>query len=152
MRQIRSHSACTLAGKKPSAASSSRASAPACLSPAWVQEAGFAVVELMRRSRHRIEPMALVEAYAAALRGGDDALEVLWSKYGAATGDAIADGCRVLAMLWDSAWSEGYGHATNDNLLGAVCADELIALYTDQLFVPSLPLDEIGRILRLGIL
>ncbi len=29
---------------------------------------------------------------------------------------------------------------------------ELIALYTDQLFVPSLPLDEIGRILRLGIL
>ena len=55
-------------------------------------------------------------------------------------------------MLWDSAWSEGYGHATNDNLLGAVCADELIALYTDQLFVPSLPLDEIGRILRTGIL
>jgi hypothetical protein len=29
---------------------------------------------------------------------------------------------------------------------------ELIALYSDQLFVPSLPLDEVARVLRVGLL
>ena len=125
---------------------------PAMSSVRGGQEAGFAVVELMRRTRNRIGPMALVEEYAAALQGGDDVAEALWSKFGMATGAAIADGCWVLAMLWESAWREGNGGAIGDDLLRAVPADELIALYSDQLFLPSLSLDEIGRILRLGLL
>jgi hypothetical protein len=116
------------------------------------QDAGFAVVELMRRTRNRIDPMALVEAYAAALQGDGNAPEVLWNTFGTATGAAIADGCRVLAMLWASAWHEGNGQVIDDDLLGAVPTNELITLYSDQLFVPSLPLDEIARVLRLGIL
>jgi hypothetical protein len=116
------------------------------------QDAGFAVVELMRKTRNRIDPMALVEAYAGALEGDGDASEVLWTKFGTATGDATADGCRVLAMLWESAWSEGNGQVIDDDLLGAIPAKELIALYSDQLFVPSLSLDEVARVLRLGIL
>jgi hypothetical protein len=116
------------------------------------QDAGFAVVELMRRTRNRIDPMALVEAYAVALQGDGDAPEVLWNKFGTATGDSIADGCRVLAMLWESAWREGNGQVIDDDLLEAVPTNELIALYSDQLFVPSLPLDEVARVLRLGIL
>jgi hypothetical protein len=116
------------------------------------QDAGFAVVELMRRTRNRIDPMALVEAHAAALQGDGNAPEVLWNKFGTATGDAIADGCRVLAMLWESAWHEGNGQVIDDDLLEVVSENELIALYSDQLFVPSLPLDEVARVLRLGIL
>jgi len=116
------------------------------------QDAGFAVVELMRRTRNRIDPMALVEAYAGALRGDGAASEVLWGKFGTSTGAATADGCRVLAMLWESAWSEGNGQVIDDDLLAAVPAKELIAFYSDQLFVPSLPLDEVARILRLGII
>jgi hypothetical protein len=77
--------------------------------------------------------------------------EVLWGKFGQATGAATADGCRVLAMLWESAWSEGNGQVIDD-LLDSVPEKELIALYSDQLFVPSLPLDEVARVLRLGIL
>jgi hypothetical protein len=115
------------------------------------QDAGFAVVELMRRTRNRIDPMALIEAYTAVPQGDGNALEVLWNKFGTATSEAIADGCRVLAMLWESAWLEGGGQAIH-GLLEAVPANELIALYSDQLFVPSLPLDEVARVLRLGIL
>src|SRR5215212_4731317 len=111
------------------------------------QDAGFAVVELMRRTRNRIDPMALVEAYAGALRGDGDASEVLWGKFGTATGAATADGCRVLAMLWESAWSEGNGQIIDDDLLAMVPAKELIAFYSDQLFVPSLLLDEVARVL-----
>jgi hypothetical protein len=116
------------------------------------QDAGFAVVELMRRTSNRIDPMALVEAYAVALQGDGDASEVLWKRFGTATGAATADGCRVLAMLWESAWREGKGEVIDDDLLGAIPANELMALYSDQLFVPSLPLDEVARVLRLGIL
>jgi hypothetical protein len=116
------------------------------------QDAGFAVVELMRKTRNRIDPMALVEAYAGALQGNGDASEVLWGKFGQATGAATADGCRVLAMLWESAWSEGNGQVIDDDLLDAVPAKELMAFYSDQLFVPSLPLDEVARVLRLGII
>jgi hypothetical protein len=116
------------------------------------QDAGFAVVELMRRTKNRIDPMALVEAYAAALQSDGDPPEVLWNEFGTATGDATADGCRVLAMLWESAWLEGNGQAIDDDLLETVPANELVALYSDQLFVPSLPLDEVARVLRLGIL
>jgi hypothetical protein len=36
--------------------------------------------------------------------------------------------------------------------LDAVPAKELMAFYSDQLFVPSLPLDEVARVLRLGII
>jgi len=116
------------------------------------QDAGFAVLELMRRTRDRIDPTALVEAYAATLQGDGNAPEVLWNEFGAPTGEAIVDGCRVLARLWDSAWREGGGPEIDDDLLVAVPASELVALYSDQLFVPSLPLDEIARVLRLGIL
>jgi hypothetical protein len=66
----------------------------------------------------------------------------------ASTRDVIADSCRVLAMLWDSAWHEGNGQATDENLLKAVPADDLIALYSAQWFLRSLWLDDIGRILR----
>jgi len=116
------------------------------------QDAAFAVVELMRRTSNQINPMALIEAYAATLKDGGNAPEVLWNKFGTATRDAIADGCRVLAMLWESAWHEGSGQVIDADLLGAVPVSELIALYSDQLFVPSLPLDEVARVLRVGLL
>jgi len=117
------------------------------------QDAGFEVVKLMERTRNRIDPMALVEAYAAAIQGADDAPEeVLWDEFGTTTVEAIVDGCRVLAMLWDSAWQEGNGRAIDDTLLEAVGENELKDLYSNQLFVPSLSLDEISTILRLGLL
>jgi hypothetical protein len=54
-------------------------------------------------------------------------------------------------MLWESAWLEGSGQDIDDDLLRAVPVSEFIALYSDQLFVPSLPLDEVARVLRLGL-
>jgi hypothetical protein len=49
------------------------------------QEAGFAIVELMKRTRSLIDPMVLVEAYAAR-RGEDNASEVLWNDFGGGDG------------------------------------------------------------------
>jgi hypothetical protein len=54
----------------------------------------------------------------------------------------------VLAVLWDSVWREGNGQAIANNRLRAVPDKRLIALYSDQQFIPSLPLDEIGLVLQ----
>ena len=101
---------------------------------------------MMERTRNRIDPMTLVEVYAAVPQAGD-ASEVLWDEFGEATVGAIADGCKVLSMLWDSAWQEGNGQAIDDNLLDAVDENELKDLYSNQLFIPSLSLDEISPVL-----
>jgi hypothetical protein len=55
------------------------------------------------------------------------------------------DGCRVLAMLWESAWREGtQGQTIDPDRLRAAPASRLMELYSDQNFLPSVSLDEIG--------
>jgi hypothetical protein len=112
------------------------------------QQAGFAVVELMRRTRNAIDPMTLVNAYAAVQNQGSmQAAAALWAQFGAQTEAVIADGCKVLAMIWDSAWAEGNGPAIASNRLRLVAASRLMSLYGDQTFVPSRPLSQIGPLL-----
>jgi hypothetical protein len=111
------------------------------------QEAGFAIVELMRRTRNKLDPMAVVETFAEAKDSHQNGVEVLWQTFHDETRDAIADGCRVLAMIWDSAWHEGNGQAVADTDLKAVTAKRLKNLYSRQDFVPSLSLNRIGEIL-----
>jgi hypothetical protein len=112
------------------------------------QEAGFAIVELMKRTRERIGPMDLVEAYVTATRGNENVSEELWNEFGVATQEAIADGCRVLAMLWDSAWHEGDIKDIDNSRLRAIPENRLVGLYSDQQFLSSRSLDEVGGILR----
>ena len=44
------------------------------------QDTCFAIVELMRRTWNRIDPIALIEAYAATLKGDGNAPEGIWNK------------------------------------------------------------------------
>ena len=60
----------------------------------------------------------------------------------------MADGARVLGMLWKSAWIAGDGPSIATNKLGAVEPGKLKALYEDPSFVPSLTLDDIGPVLK----
>src|SRR3569832_2030530 len=101
----------------------------------------------MKRTRSKINTMDLIESYAATPQGNGSVSEMLWDQYGTATRAVIADGCRVLAMLWDSAWSEGNGRAIDEKLLEALPENDIIALYSDQQFLPSLSLDEISTVL-----
>ena len=111
------------------------------------QAAAFAIVELMDRTRKRVHPMAVVDTYGNARDADENPTEALWDAFQSQTIDAIVDGSRVLAMLWESAWKEGNGDAIDDDELRAVSASRLKALYSRQDFVESLPLDEIGPVL-----
>jgi len=107
------------------------------------REAGFATIKLMRRTRERIEPMDLVETYAALVLDGrkSEAPDVLWGDFGEQTIAAIADGCRTLAMLWESAWVEGGGSDTiPEAQLTMKNRFNIKQIYDRQTFAPSVPL------------
>lgn len=112
------------------------------------QAAAFATVELMKRTRARAHPMEVVETFATALQNGENVADALWDRFAGVTRDAIADGCRVLAMLWDSAWQAGNGAAIADNRIRAQAESRLMTLYSDQTFVPSLTLDDYPTVLQ----
>lgn len=113
------------------------------------REAGFASVELMRRTRKRIPPMDVVEAYGALVLAGDKASAPteLWKQFGGETVKAIADGCRTLAMLWESAWAEGGGDKIAPAQLNEKTEKRLREIYEDRDFVPSKPLGQIDPLL-----
>jgi hypothetical protein len=103
------------------------------------QNAGFAVVDLMKRTSSRIKPLDLVEAYVE-----NHSPKSLWEKFGEDTIQVIGDGCRTLAMIWESAWKEGGGDAVPKGKIKAYGEQELQELYEDKDFVPSVPLDDIA--------
>ncbi|MGZ8780999.1 MAG: hypothetical protein ACXW31_13835, partial [Thermoanaerobaculia bacterium] len=95
--------------------------------------AAWQTVRLMRRTRGRMDPLELVETYAESFASGKKKeVDDLWQKYGDRTIDTMIDGCRTLAMLWDSAWKEGHGREVaesdrerdEDTLLTTICDDD----------------------------
>jgi hypothetical protein len=109
------------------------------------QNAGFATVKLTRSSRSKLPPMNLVEAYGALVvqKQKSQAPAVLWQKFGTKTIARMTEGCRVLAMLWDSAWVEGHGSAAPR----AIAPTRLKQIYDSQSFLPSVALGQIDQYL-----
>jgi hypothetical protein len=113
------------------------------------RNAGFAIIELMRRARQGVDPKLLVETYGALVQAHQKpkAPEELWTKFGEKTIDVIADGCRTLAMIWESAWMEGNGAQIPRTKLTRKRKTDLRKIYEDRNFVPSVPLGQIDQYL-----
>lgn len=67
--------------------------------------------------------MVVVEVYAQALQNDENTNDALWEAFDEQAQKAIADGCRVLAMLSDSAWMEGDWQNISNNQLSIVPAN-----------------------------
>lgn len=109
------------------------------------QEAAQAIIALMDRTARKIPPKKLVDAFIHA--GGTKTVAVydeLWDRFGNDTIAIMADGARVLGMIWESAWRAGDGNQIPNSKLKALRKDTLAALYRKLDFVPSLDLDHIG--------
>jgi hypothetical protein len=118
------------------------------------QEAGYAAIELMRRARKTIAPMKIVNAYGALglppkpnAAGQHLAADKLWTAFGTKTAKVMADGCKTLAMLWDSAWKEGKGHLIPASALVEVPPKTLRDIYEKQGFLKSVALNNIQPLL-----
>lgn len=116
------------------------------------QAAGFATLELMRRIRKKVAPMKIVDTYGklglppkpnAAQQ--HTAADKLWSVLHAGTVAVMADGCKTLAMLWDSAWREGHGDQIPPTALVEITPSALQHIYEPQSFLKSVPLDDIHQ-------
>ena len=108
--------------------------------------AAVATVQLMTDTFETIKPRTICDAYDAALRDETpkaQILTMLWDTFGADTVKVMADGCRHLALLWESAWKEADGDHTIPDLTGST-QDALKALYNKRDFLPSFLLTQIG--------
>lgn len=99
------------------------------------QAAALATVDLMGQTFQNLPPMAIVEAFAS----GKD----LWQFFGPPTIKTLVGGVLTLAGLWQSAWVEGNGDGVPAVKLTAVPEDELVRIYSDPTFLPSLTLDQL---------
>jgi len=110
------------------------------------QAAGFAVMELMRRTHKAMSPLDIVNEYGKLLKAGKKrtAANSLWTKFGTKTKHVIADGCKTLAMIWESAWLEGGAPAADTS---PIILKHLQNIYEDRDFLPSKALGQIDAFL-----
>jgi hypothetical protein len=111
--------------------------------------AGFAIMELMRRTRKKVKPEDIVKAYTdiPSNQRGQKAPAVLWQAFGKNTLTVMADGCNTLAMIWESAWVEGNGQQIPQSSLKAINPTTLRGIYEKQDFLPSVALGQIQQYL-----
>jgi len=65
----------------------------------------------------------------------------MWEDVKKGTVNAIARGCEIMALLWQSAWMEGHGDQIDVKELVERDKDDLKILYNDKTFVPSFKLN-----------
>ena len=113
----------------------------AIAAPASGHQAAVATVRLMQRTFKAIQPMAIIDAFAA----GDD----LWDAFGTKTVGVMADGVRTLRAIWRGAWktADGDQRIAASRLVEAPHAD-LIKLYMRNTWMPSKTLRTIGSVLQ----
>ncbi len=112
--------------------------------------AAVATVQLMTDTFNKIHPKEICDLYDTALRSETpkgQILSMLWDEFGGRTVEVMAAGCRHLALLWESAWAEGRGDDTIQNI-SASARVRLSALYEKKNFLQSFLLTEVGPHLK----
>ena len=71
----------------------------------------------------------------------------MWDDLGEDTAKVMALGARYLAMLWESAWTQGDGAAIPARKLTELNPNEVRDRYIQPTFLPSLTLNKIEEIL-----
>ncbi len=106
-------------------------------------KAADAVVQLMARTVEALPPQAVLDCFNR--HEGNGRTANMWAELGDATLDRLADGAMTLALIWQSAWSEGggdkSGHIAQDQL-APISKPALKKLYESKEFAKSMWLRE----------
>jgi hypothetical protein len=100
----------------------------------------------MRATFNAIPPVKIVQTFVGLGKGKRGRAEAMWNAFGDDTIRVMRDGCHLLAVLWESAWSIGDGEHT----IGATTAltqKKAMEICADREFLPSLTIDRIGATL-----
>ncbi len=111
-------------------------------------EAAKALIRLIAATHKTIAPRDIVDKWVE-LRGTPKKTrnEAMWDDFGERTVQCMARGSRYLAKVWLGAWTEGKG----DQKIGEGTKrkqEDIMALYNDVKFIPSVRLDKYKDILK----
>lgn len=107
------------------------------------EEAADAVVQLMRRTVKELPPEDVIESFNR--HKGNQQTVGMWEELGDLTIERMADGAHTLALIWQSAWTEGGGDKSGHiatTALKPISKAALKKLYEDKTFAESLWLRE----------
>jgi len=104
------------------------------------------VVELMLKTFDILPPSKIVERFkqVSPNQKPKPIANALWDSFSTETVEVMANSCRYLAMLWESAWREGGGNNTLAGA-GAFQKPKLMGLYGKKSFLESCTLFTIGK-------
>jgi len=110
------------------------------------KQAGEECIELMRRCHDALSPESICDSYNQA-RGGvfksptnrPEVLDAMWHDLGTGTCTCIADGIRVLASIWESAFQSA---SDTFAFTGAITQNKLQTIYEKKDFVASRHLEQ----------
>jgi hypothetical protein len=106
-------------------------------------DAAKAVIALIEATQNELAPRAIVDKWVELKQEGRSKKEkaaAMWDAFGDDTITCMARGTRYLARIWQAAWELGNGDAN----IGAGTRrkeGDLMDLYNDPDFAPSIPLD-----------
>lgn len=106
--------------------------------------AAMAGIEVMRKVLTELPPLVIIEAYNEAEHVVKSMYKSTIDKYqiGEKTAVCMAEGCQLLAGLWDSAWKEGNGTAIPQSKLVQIDSQELKKIYLDKEFLRAYKLED----------
>jgi hypothetical protein len=108
--------------------------------------AANSIVGLMLKTFDILPPRDIVERFKQVSEGQKPKpiANDLWESFSGQTVEVMANSCRYLAMLWESAWKEG-GGATKSAGSTVISKPQLIKLYSKKNFLESCTLFKIGK-------
>jgi hypothetical protein len=110
-------------------------------------EAAKLTVALMRKTFERLPPIDIVDAYVQAPHKTVERAAAMWKRFGTKTIHAMQDGTHLLAVLWESAWTQGHGNQKlNANL--NLKPEDAISICDKADFLRSYTIGEIGAHLK----
>jgi hypothetical protein len=109
------------------------------------KQAAAATVDLMKSTFNTIQPKIIVDAF---IKDGKDFADKFWDSKGKQIIPGLfASGAQTLASLWNSAWTfEGNGDKIKN--IGPIDPEEIVNLYQDDQFLPSVNIHGISPFLN----
>lgn len=105
--------------------------------------AAVSVVRLMHDTIKTLKPEEVIDAFNA--HSGHERIPKMWEKLGERTIKCTARASLHLAMLWESAWSEGGGGKIASSSITAPTETALAALYRNPNFIKSYTLLQLAK-------
>ena len=99
------------------------------------KDAAIRIVKLMKKTIQNLKPEEVIDSWKAA--AGHGKYDKMWADLGTQTIKNIAEGSKVMAILWQSAWINGNGNQIAESELKEVPRAKLQALYNKKTFAES---------------